>query len=225
METIETRLEELYRAERTRLAALSGADEPQGEYASPVFGAGAPDSDTVLIGEAPGAEETKTGIPFVGKAGKQLDQLLSDAGIDRKRLFLTNTVKYRPVVRSAKTTRNRTPSRKEILAALPLLREELERIRPAVIVTLGSTPLGAVLDLASEKRTSIGEAHGKARRITIGSLQTWIFPLYHPASCIYNRSLTEVLREDAAQLGRFLDEQNAACYDRRVMKMQKEKQI
>ena len=225
METIETRLEDLYKEERTRLAALATADTPQGEYASPVFGAGSPDSDTVLIGEAPGAEETKTGIPFVGKAGKQLDQLLSEAGIDRKRLFLANTVKYRPVVRSAKTTRNRTPSRKEIVEALPLLQNEMELLRPAVIVTLGSTPLGAVLDIASEKRMPIGEAHGKARRITIGSLKTWVFPLYHPASCIYNRSLTEVLQTDAAQLGRFLDEQNAACYDRRVMNMQKEKHV
>ena len=213
METTELQLEELYRAERTRLAALSAADDPQGEYASPVFGAGPPDSGTVLIGEAPGAEETRSCVPFVGKAGKQLDQLLSGAGIDRKKLFLTNAVKYRPVVRSAKTTRNRTPSRKEVLEALPLLRSELELIRPAVIVTLGSTPLGAVLDLASEKRVPIGEAHGMPRRIRIGSLETWIFPLYHPASCIYNRGLTDVLTADAAALGRFLDEQNSACYD------------
>ncbi|MBQ6425784.1 MAG: uracil-DNA glycosylase [Clostridia bacterium] len=215
METVEPRLDALYLGERKRLSAFAAADEPQGEYASPVFGVGERDSDVVLIGEAPGAEETRTGIPFVGKAGKQLDQLLSSGGIDRTRVFVTNAVKYRPVVRSAKTTRNRTPSRKEILDSLPLLGNELELIRPAVIVTLGSTPLGAVLDLASQKRVTIGEAHGTPRRIRILSLEAWLFPLYHPASCIYNRKLTEVLEADAAALGRFLDEQNSACYDKR----------
>ena len=215
MRTDELQLDALYLEERRRLAALAERDDPQGEYASPVFGAGSPDSMTVLIGEAPGAEETKTGIPFVGKAGKQLDELLASAGIDRQRVYVTNAVKYRPVVRSLRTTRNRTPSRKEVRESLPLLRRELELIRPSVIVTLGSTPLGAVLDLASGKRVPIGEVHGRPVRIGIGDLTVWLFPLYHPASCIYNRALIEVLEADTAALGRFLDEQNAACYDKR----------
>ncbi len=215
MRTDDRELDALYLAERKRLAAWAERDDPQGEYASPVFGAGSPDSMTVLIGEAPGAEETRTGIPFVGKAGKQLDQLLASAGIDRNRVYVTNAVKYRPVVRSLKTTRNRTPSKKEVAESLPLLGRELSLIRPSVIVTLGSTPLGAVLDLASQRRVPIGEVHGKPQRICIYDFSVWLFPLYHPASCIYNRGLTEVLEADAAALGRFLDEQNAACYDKR----------
>ena len=98
---------------------------PQGEYHKPVFGEGKPGATILLIGEAPGAEETKLGHPFVGKAGKQLDALFCRFGVMREDAFITNVVKYRPVVRSEKSTRNRTPLPAEVKAALPLLKTEI----------------------------------------------------------------------------------------------------
>ena len=102
-------LEAAYNAERERLFPLAIKDEPQGEYRKPVFGEGKQSARIILIGEAPGAEETKLGHPFVGKAGKQLDALFCRFGVMRADAYITNVVKYRPVVRSAKTIKNRPP--------------------------------------------------------------------------------------------------------------------
>jgi len=197
-------LEQLYALERNRLYLLSETDTPQGEYASPVFSAGNYPADVMLIGEAPGAEETKAACPFVGKAGKQLDSLLEQANIDRQQLFVTNVVKYRPVVRSVRTTKNRTPSQMELLDGLPLLKEEILQVQPHIIVTLGNTPLRAVLMLAERKYQTIGELHGTPIPIEIAGQAYTLFALYHPASCIYNRSLLPQLEADAYSLGEHL---------------------
>lgn len=194
-------LEEAYTQERTRLFSLAVNDEPQGEYRKPVFGEGGRGAKILLIGEAPGAEETKLGHPFVGKAGKQLDALFCRFGVMREDVFITNVVKYRPVVRSDKSTRNRTPSPVEVKAALPLLSREIELIEPELILTLGNTPLKAVYALACEKPPVIGTAHGKKQILTISNRQITLIPLYHPASGIYNRSLVEVMEQDAAFVG------------------------
>jgi len=196
--------EQIYTAERERLLALASADQPQGEYAHPVFGVGNPDAALMLIGEAPGAEETKESCPFVGKAGKQLDTLLRCASIDRAELFITNVVKYRPVVRNVRTTKNRTPSAKEIDAGLPLLKKEICIVRPKIIVTLGNTPLHAILKLSESKKQTIGAVHGKPLPIEIGGDSYTLFALYHPASCIYNRDLLPTLEQDARILGEHL---------------------
>jgi len=200
-------LEPLYTAERERLRLLADADTPQGEYALPVFGVGETNADVLLIGEAPGAEETKAGCPFVGKAGKQLDELLQNASIDRNKLFVTNVVKYRPVVRSVRTTKNRTPSRKEIAAGLSLLEKEITIVSPRVIVTLGNAPLYAILTLADQPIQTIGEMHGKAFPICIKHKDYTLFALYHPASGIYNRSLLPIMAVDTVQLGEHLVKQ------------------
>ena len=199
------KLEILYAVERKRLLAFAEADNPQGEYACPVFGAGNTEADVLLIGEAPGAEETKSGVPFVGKAGKQLTELLKTAGLDREAIYITNAVKYRPVKRKEKTVSNRTPSRAEIDGSLPLLREEILLILPHVIVTLGNTPLRAVLELSEMDMMPIGDCHGKVQRVTVGGKRFDLIPLYHPASAIYNRSLLPVMEADAGFMGRFAE--------------------
>ena len=194
-------LEAAYSAERERLFPLAAKDEPQGEYRKPVFGEGKNGARILLIGEAPGAEETKLGHPFVGKAGKQLDALFCRFGVMREDAYITNVVKYRPVVRSEKSTRNRTPLPAEVKTSLPLLQREIELIQPKLILTLGNTPLKAVYALAGEKPTVIGSAHGKAQSLTIAGVAVTLIPLYHPASGIYNRTLVEVMEQDAAFVG------------------------
>ena len=194
-------LEEAYTQERERLFALAAKDEPQGEYRKLVFGEGARGARILLIGEAPGAEETKLGHPFVGKAGKQLDALFCRFGVMREDAFITNVVKYRPVIRSEKSVRNRTPLPTEVKAALPLLKTELLSIAPKLILTLGNTPLKAVFALVGQKPPSIGSAHGQMQKIEIEGITTSLVPLYHPASGIYNRALVEVMEQDAAFVG------------------------
>lgn len=194
-------LQAAYSAERERLLTLAQQDDPQGEYRSPVFGEGGVVSGALLIGEAPGAEETKLGRPFVGKAGKQLDELITLFGVKREELYISNTVKYRPVVRSPKSVRNRTPLPAEVARSLPLLRREIELLQPRVILTLGNTPLKAVYQLAGQKPPVIGAVHGAKQPLCIGETSVLLIPLYHPASGIYNRSLVAVMEQDAVRAG------------------------
>ena len=196
--------DEAYQNERARLFVLAAADDPEGEYRKPVFGEGAHDAKILLVGEAPGAEETKLGHPFVGKAGKQLDALFCKFGVMRDDVYITNVVKYRPVVRSEKTVRNRTPKPAEVKAALPLLEKEIELLRPKLILTLGNTPLKAIYAAAGQNAPVIGAAHGKQISLSIGDLAFTLIPLYHPASGIYNRALVETMEQDASDVGAFV---------------------
>jgi uracil-DNA glycosylase len=201
-------LDEAYTFERTRLFTLASDDNPQGEYRKPVFGEGMRGATILLIGEAPGAEETKLGHPFVGKAGKQLDALFCRFGVMRDHVFITNVVKYRPVVRSEKSVRNRTPKPSEIRAALPLLMREIDLLSPKLILTLGNTPMKAVYALANEKAPVIGSVHGQIMPLTIGGAQIPLIPLYHPASGIYNRTLIDAMERDAAFVGEIVQTLN-----------------
>lgn len=197
-------LNALYARERKRLKKLAEADSPQGEYSFPVFGCGDEGANILLVGEAPGAEETKRETPFVGKAGRQLDALFSLFGVLREQVYITNVVKYRPVVRGARSTRNRTPGRAEIEGALPLLAGEIKLLSPRWILTLGNTPLRAICALAGEKPLTIGAAHGTAIPLHIARTSVVLIPLYHPASVIYNPALKETLRADAENVRRVL---------------------
>jgi len=165
-----------------------------GESRSLVFGEGRADAKTVLIGEAPGEQEALQGRPFVGKAGKNLDELLELAGLERDSLYITNTVKFRPTKLSAAgRTVNRPPSKEEIELFLPWLKKELALIAPKRIVTLGNVPLKALLG----SKMTIGEMHG--RYTDWQGVPLW--PLYHPASLIYNRALRPVYEQDVRLLG------------------------
>ena len=170
--------QELYVAEQKRL----------------VFGDGDRHAKIVMIGEAPGAQEALQGKPFVGKAGKNLDEFLSLSGLDRRALYITNTVKFRPTrISDAGRVVNRPPTQEEIKLSLPWLLRELKLIDPQVIVTLGNVPLKAILG----KDKTIGESHGQ----WIEWEGRKVYPLYHPASVIYNPALKEVYRNDVIRLG------------------------
>jgi len=149
----------------------------------------------MLIGEAPGEQETIQGRPFVGKAGKNLDHFLELAGLCREEIYIANAVKYRPT-RIGKTGRisNRPPTKEEIALFRPWLMKEIELIAPQIIATLGNVPLQAV----TGKRITIGEVHG--RMIPAGETGLSLFALYHPASLIYNRSLENVYEQDVRVL-------------------------
>jgi len=150
-----------------------------------VPGEGPSDASMMIVGEAPGRNEDEQGRPFVGAAGRNLDDLLSEAGVSRDSAFITNTVKCRPPA-------NRRPARNELDTCHPYLRRQVEAIVPKVIVLLGDAALKEFFP-----ESSLGQAHGKP--VKRGSML--FFPTYHPASVIYNPSLKEVLKDDFRKLG------------------------
>lgn len=160
-----------------------------------VFGEGPKVPVLMLIGEAPGEQETLQGRPFVGKAGKNLDRFLELAGLERGEIYISNTVKLRPT-KLGKTGRisNRPPTKDEIALFRPWLIHEIEIIQPKMIATLGNVPLQA---LTATKQT-IGAVHGRV--IPAGETGLPLFALYHPASLIYNRSLESVYEADVRAL-------------------------
>lgn len=163
-----------------------------------VFGEGPRGAKLMLIGEAPGQQEALMGRPFVGKAGKNLDAYIEATGLRREEMYISNTVKFRPTkISPAGRTVNRTPTQEEIAMFLPFLKREIELVAPAVIVTLGNVPLKA---LAGDKAT-IGEMHGHP--IQAGGRT--VFPMYHPASLIYNPSLKPVYAADIAELAKIVE--------------------
>ncbi len=167
-----------------------------------VFGEGKKDADIMVVGEAPGAEETRLSRPFVGQAGKKFDVFLSALGLSRNQIYITNVVKFRPYNISAKgTLSNRTPNSREIKAMLPYLLSEIETICPKVVVTLGNVALKSLL--GADKK--IGECHAAPADACALSHSFVLFPLYHPASIIYNRALEPVCREDINKLKLFLE--------------------
>lgn len=197
-------LERLYGLERDRLRALNDTADAPGEYLRPVFGNGDPESRVMVIGEAPGREETEAGIPFVGKAGRQLDAMFLAAGIDRAGLFVTNSVKYRPFSVSSGGKRNRTPMKREVLEGAVLLKEEILLIKPGWIVTLGNTPLSAVQMIFGMDNRKIGDVHGQILSIRTSQSGLRLYPMYHPASAIYDRSLSDTLKTDMINFGSLL---------------------
>lgn len=156
-----------------------------------VLGEGKQDNPLLmLVGEAPGEQEVLLRRPFVGKAGKNLDAFLEVIGVERNNIYITNTVKLRPTKTSNKgRISNRPPTRKEQEAFIPWLMAEVDCVSPRILVTLGNTPLRSLLG----KDISIGDCHGKAIRYKSG---LDIFPLYHPAAVIYNRTLMDTYQED-----------------------------
>lgn len=190
-------LQDLYQTEKKLLSEMTCLQN--GEYGLPVFGDGNPDSGIMFIGEAPGADETIQNRPFVGKAGKELDYLLSLSGVERSSVFVTNVVKYRPYNLKNNRKSNRTPSLKEIKMSLPLLEKEIRIIAPGIVATLGNTPLKAIQMIYSLGNEKIGSMHGEPISTELGFI---LFPLYHPASVIYNRSLENTLNDDIIKFGK-----------------------
>lgn len=159
-----------------------------------VMGDGNPDADIVFIGEAPGKKEDIQGTPFVGAAGKFLDELLARIDLRRSDIYITNIVKYRP-------PDNRDPRPAEKAAFWPYLLQELMVIDPTVIVTLGRHSMGYFLPDAT-----IGAVHGQPQTINValpsgdGQVTWTLLPLYHPAAALYNGRLRQTLTDDFTQL-------------------------
>jgi DNA polymerase len=163
-----------------------------------VFGEGDVDARIMFIGEAPGAQEAKTGRPFVGAAGGVLDDLLASIGLDREAVYITNVVKDRP-------PDNRDPRKAEIERYAPFLRQQIEIIQPRVIATLGRFAMTFVLkefDLP-HKGKKIGDLHGQILQTETAYGEVSIVPLYHPAAVFYNRGLQETLEADFEVLKQF----------------------
>ena len=179
-----------------------------GEQKTLVFGEGRMDHPPVmLIGEAPGEQETLQGRPFVGKAGKNLDGFLEAVALKREDIYISNVVKVRPTKVSAKgSVSNRPPNREELLLFTPYLMEEILLVQPGVIVTLGNVALRALLGT----KASVGMMHGHAVEATIchekKAREIPVFPLYHPASIIYDRSLLAVYEGDLRALHTWLQD-------------------
>jgi DNA polymerase len=150
-----------------------------------VFGNGNADTDLMFVGEAPGANEDRMGLPFVGQAGKLLDKLLEEIGMERKDVFVANTLKCRP-------PDNRDPHPEEIEACQDYLHRQVELIEPVVICTLGNFST----KLLRGDPTGISRLHGREEVRLIGPRAVRLYPLYHPAAALYTPSMLETLRSD-----------------------------
>jgi uracil-DNA glycosylase len=154
-----------------------------------VFGAGNADAELMFVGEAPGANEDRLGLPFVGQAGKLLDKLLGEIGLDRADVFIANTLKCRP-------PNNRDPHPNEIEACHDYLRRQVALIEPTVICTLGNF----ATKLLRADTTGISRLHGQEEVRAIGTRAVRLYPLYHPAAALYTPSTLETLRADFARI-------------------------
>lgn len=181
-----------------------------------VFGDGSSDADIVFIGEAPGKNEDLQGLPFVGAAGKFLNEMLAGIGLDRQDVYITNIVKYRP-------PDNRDPLPEEKAAFLPYLKKQLLAIQPKLIVTLGRHSMETLLP-----GLKISACHGEPKRIRLqttgdrlqskatsstgnsgaagdsATLAWVILPLFHPAAALYNGGMRQTLIEDFNKIPKVL---------------------
>jgi DNA polymerase len=154
-----------------------------------VFGSGNADAALMFVGEAPGAKEDDSGVPFVGAAGKLLDELLAGVGLARADVFIANVLMCRP-------PGNRDPQPGEIDNCQGYLMRKVELIQPSVICTLGNFST----KLLRGDPTGISRLHGHAEIIAVGNRAVRLYPLYHPAAALYTRSLLDTLRADIARL-------------------------
>ncbi|PYG86689.1 DNA polymerase [Ruminiclostridium sufflavum DSM 19573] len=184
---------------RNELDALYGRYETEYKNEEIVLGDGCIESPFVIIGEAPGKEEVRLRKPFVGAAGKNLDEFINVLGIKRENLFITNTIKYRLGKVNPKTQRivNRPATVQDIRNNQRWLHDEISLLKPQIIVTLGNVPLKAV---TGNFKASIGDMHGILHSCNIAGNIFKVFPLYHPASIIYNRALKETYYQDVVNL-------------------------
>jgi DNA polymerase len=158
-----------------------------------VMGDGNADAKIVFIGEAPGKNEDEQGLPFVGAAGKFLNEMLAGIGLERSDIYITNIVKYRP-------PGNRDPLPDEKQAFWPYLARQIQVIEPLVIVTLGRHSMEYFLP---DLRISV--CHGQPKRVTFGDKKVVILPLYHPAAALYNGGMRETLIEDFEKIPKIIE--------------------
>src|SRR5262245_13353550 len=154
-----------------------------------VFGAGDPDAELMLVGEAPGYHEDQGGEPFAGQTGELLERLLAGIGLLRDQVYLANVLKCRP-------PQNRDPLEAEIAACEPHLFRQIELIRPRVVATLGNF----ATKLLSGRPFGITRVHGQEHEVTLATATVVLYPLYHPAAALYTPSMLRALEEDFARI-------------------------
>jgi uracil-DNA glycosylase family 4 len=158
-----------------------------------VFGAGNADADLMFVGEAPGAEEDRQGLPFVGRAGGLLNQMLEEIGLSREDVFIANVLKSRP-------PGNRDPQPLEIEACEPYLWQQVQLIEPRVVCTLGNF----ATKLLSGSQTGITKVRGTPQVHELGGRMVYLLPLFHPAAALRTPSVKETLRADFATIPELL---------------------
>jgi DNA polymerase len=154
-----------------------------------VFGAGNANADIMFVGEAPGAQEDKLGLPFVGPAGKLLEGLLGEIGLERGDVFINNCLMCRP-------PGNRDPLPEEIEECTPFLMRRIELIEPKVICTLGNY----ATKLLTGSPAGITRVHGEPQRREVAGRAVTLYPLFHPAAALRSTSVLELLRTDIHRL-------------------------
>jgi uracil-DNA glycosylase family 4 len=159
-----------------------------------VFGAGNADADLMFVGEAPGAEEDRQGLPFVGRAGGLLNELLAEIGLKREDAFVANVLKCRP-------PGNRDPQPDEISTCQPYLMSQVDLIEPRVICTLGNF----ATKLLTGNQTGITKVRGTPQQHLIGGRAVHLMPLLHPAAALRTPAMADTLREDFARLPALLE--------------------
>ncbi len=164
-----------------------------------VPGDGSVDTKVLFIGEAPGYNEDLQGLPFVGKAGKILDELLQSIGIDRDAVYIANILKCRP-------PGNRNPLQSEIETCTPYLNKQMEIIQPEIIVPLGSFAASYVFEKFGLKFDKISSIHGKIHTVNTLSGKIKVIPMYHPAIATYNPNTLEILVEDFKSIEKALNQ-------------------
>lgn len=186
-----------------RLNELYGEYKEVFEEKEIVLGDGNPESQLLLIGEAPGKDEVRLLKPFVGMAGRNLNEFLKILEIDRDAIYVSNAIKYRLSKVNPKTERiiNRPATQDEIRKNREYLFREIAIIQPKYIITLGNVPLQAITD---DSKIRIGDVHGQMMEIHIEKSSYILFPLYHPASIIYNQQLKGVYLDDLKKLKELL---------------------
>ncbi|HUV72237.1 MAG TPA: uracil-DNA glycosylase [Clostridia bacterium] len=179
-----------------------------------VPGNGNPNAEIILIGEAPGYWEDQKGIPFVGPAGKLLDQLLASIELNREKVFTTNILKHRP-------PGNRDPLPEEIKACQPFLEQQIEIIKPKVFLSLGRFAMSKFLPYGK-----ISRDHGQGRIIDYQGKRYILIPMYHPAAALRSKQVDQQLREDFCQIPAEIKrlEKNLTLDDKKPRKSEPENQ-
>ena len=160
-----------------------------------VFGAGNADAELMFVGEAPGRFEDEQGLPFVGRAGQLLNELLQEVGLERNEVFITNVLKCRP-------PGNRDPLPDEIQACKPYLYRQVELIQPRVVCTLGNF----ATKLLTRSSRGIMSVHGKPQVHELGGRRVRLYPLCHPAAALRTPATLAALRDDFSRLPALLAE-------------------
>lgn len=173
---------------KARIEAANVTPELKAQATQLVFGDGSAEADIVFIGEAPGKNEDDQGKPFVGAAGRFLNEMLEMIKLQRTDIYITNIVKYRP-------PNNRDPLPEEKAEWLPYLQEQLAIIQPKLIVTLGRHSMDVLLP-----GLKISQVHGQPKRYK----DHVYLPLFHPAAALYNGGMRQTLIDDFALIPNIL---------------------